>query len=85
MTLHGLATADGRTPTFAVTVPGMTSTEVAVAMAERDIAVWDGDYYALEIMRRLGLRDGAVRIGFVHYHTEDEVDRVLAELARLAA
>ena len=85
VTLHGLPTADGRTPTFAITVPGMTSTEVAVAMAERDIAVWDGDYYALEIMRRLGLADGAVRIGFVHYHTEDEVDRVLAELAQLAA
>jgi cysteine desulfurase family protein (TIGR01976 family) len=85
VTLHGLPTADGRTPTFAVSVPGMTSTEVAVAMAGRNIAVWDGDYYALEIMRRLGLRDGAVRIGFVHYHTEDEVDRVLAELARLVA
>jgi cysteine desulfurase family protein (TIGR01976 family) len=85
VTLHGLATADGRTPTFAVTVPGMTSTEVAVALAERDIAVWDGDYYALEIMRRLDLADGAVRIGFVHYHTEDEVDRVLTELARLVA
>jgi cysteine desulfurase family protein (TIGR01976 family) len=85
VTLHGLPTVDGRTPTFAVSVPGMSSTEVAVAMAERDIAVWDGDYYAFEIMRRLGLRDGAVRIGFVHYHTEDEVDRVLAELARLAA
>jgi cysteine desulfurase family protein (TIGR01976 family) len=85
MALHGLPTADGRTPTFAVSVPGMTSTEVAIAMAERDIAVWDGDYYAFEIMRRLGLRDGAVRIGFVHYHTEDEVDRVLAELARFVA
>jgi cysteine desulfurase family protein (TIGR01976 family) len=85
VTLHGLPTVDGRTPTFAATVPGMTSTEVAVAMAERDIAVWDGDYYAFEIMRRLGLTDGAVRIGFVHYHTEDEVDRVLAELARLVA
>jgi cysteine desulfurase family protein (TIGR01976 family) len=85
VTLHGLPTADGRTPTFAVSVPGMTSTEVAVAMAEQDIAVWDGDYYAFEIMRRLGLRDGAVRIGFVHYHTEDEVDRVLAALARLVA
>jgi len=82
--LHGLATMEGRTPTFAVSVPGMTSTEVAVAMTERDIAVWDGDYYAVEIMRRLGLAEGAVRIGFVHYHTEDEVDRVLAELAHLA-
>jgi cysteine desulfurase family protein (TIGR01976 family) len=83
--LHGLPTMQGRVATFAVTVPGMTSTEVAVAMAERDIAVWDGDYYAVEIMERLGLPDGAVRIGFVHYHTFDEVDRVLAELARLAS
>ncbi len=81
--LHGLPTMDGRTATFAVTVPGLAPTEVAVAMAEREIAVWDGDYYAVEIMRRLGLADGAVRIGFVHYHTTDEVDRVLAELARL--
>ena len=83
VTLHGLPTADARTPTFAVTVRGMTSTEVAVAMAERDIAVWDGDYYAFEIMQRLGLRDGAVRIGFVHYNTADEVDGLLAAIAAL--
>jgi cysteine desulfurase family protein (TIGR01976 family) len=83
--LHGLPTMDGRTPTFCLTVPGLSATEVAVHMAERDVAVWDGDYYAFEIMRRLGLRDGAVRIGFVHYHTEDEVDRALAELHTLAS
>ena len=34
-------------------------------------------------MKRLGLPDGAVRIGIVHYNTEDEVDRLLDELARL--
>ena len=41
--------------------------------------MWDGDYYAREIMVRLGLLEtgGAVRIGFCHYHTADEVDRVL--------
>ena len=31
-------------------------------------------------MRRLGLEAGAVRVGFVHYNTADEVDRLLAEL-----
>jgi selenocysteine lyase/cysteine desulfurase len=48
--------------------------------------VWDGNYYALEIMERLGLQDsgGAVRIGFCHYNTPAEVDRVLEELATLA-
>ncbi len=84
VTLYGLPTADGRTPTFALNVPGRTPTEVATALAERDIAVWDGNYYAVEIMQRLGLPDGAVRVGFVHYNTPEEADRVLAELARLS-
>ena len=34
-------------------------------------------------MNRLGLPDGAVRIGIVHYNTADEVDRLLDELSRL--
>ncbi len=46
--------------------------------------MWAGDYYAWEIMQRLGLEDGAVRAGFVHYTSEDEVDRLLAALAALA-
>ncbi|HKN80935.1 MAG TPA: cysteine desulfurase-like protein, partial [Actinomycetota bacterium] len=60
--------------------------ETAKTLAERGIFVWDGNYYALEIMERLGLQDsgGAVRIGFCHYHRPDEVDRVLEELATLA-
>jgi selenocysteine lyase/cysteine desulfurase len=45
--------------------------------------VWDGDYYAVEVMRRLGLEHGAVRVGFVHYNTVEEVDRLLAELRAL--
>ena len=38
------------------------------------------NYYALEVMKHLGLEDGAIRVGIVHYNTEDEVDRLLAEL-----
>jgi cysteine desulfurase family protein (TIGR01976 family) len=83
-TLHGLPTMEGRVPTFAFTVDGMTPREVAVRLDERDIAVWDGDYYAVEVMARLGLQpDGAVRAGFVHYNTAEEVDRLLAALEEL--
>ena len=57
---------------------------MAIALAERDLAVWHGNYYALETMGHLGLEDGAVRAGIVHYNTEDEVDRLLAGLADLA-
>ena len=59
--------------------------ETAKALGARGIFVWDGDYYAREIMVRLGLFDtgGAVRIGFCHYHSPDEVDRVLDALREL--
>ena len=68
-----------RTPTFALRIEGRTPREVAEAMGERGVFVWDGNYYALAIMERLGLEatGGAVRIGFCHYHTAAEVDRVL--------
>ena len=83
-TLHGIATMEGRTPTFAFTVAGHTPRAVAEHLAERQIAVWDGDYYAVEVMRRLGLQpEGAVRAGFVHYNTADEVDRLLSALKEL--
>ena len=58
-------------------VPGHSAERVAVFLAEREIAVWNGDYYAVETMKHLGLADGAVRAGIVHYNTEDEVDRLL--------
>jgi selenocysteine lyase/cysteine desulfurase len=75
---------DGRVPTFAFNVPGRSSEEVAIELAAREIAVWHGDYYALEIMRRLGLEEtGAVRAGFVHYNTAEEVDRLLTALDEL--
>ena len=82
--LHGPPSMEGRVPTFALTVPGRTPSEVASFLAERDIAVWAGNYYAVEVMERLGLADGAVRVGFLHYNTAEEVDQLVEELGRLA-
>jgi cysteine desulfurase family protein (TIGR01976 family) len=81
--LYGLPTMQGRVPTFCFNVQDHTSEEAATALAGRDLAVWHGDYYAVETMRHLGLADGAVRAGIVHYNTEEEVDRLLAALADL--
>ena len=83
--LHGLSTMEGRVPTFALTIDGIAPDEAARRLGERGLAVWHGNYYALEVMKRLGLEDsgGAVRAGIVHYNTADEVDRLLAELATL--
>ena len=57
-------TAD-RAPTLAFLVDGHTPNEVARALAAREIAVWDGNYYAVEVMDSYGLDidSGAVRAG----------------------
>jgi cysteine desulfurase family protein (TIGR01976 family) len=75
-----------RTPTFALRVGDQEPVGTATELGRRGIYVWDGHYYAITIMERLGLlgSGGAVRIGFCHYHTADEVDRVLQALADLA-
>ena len=79
--LYGAGTMEERVPTFAFRVEGTSPREVAEHLATRDIAVWDGDYYAVEAMTRLGLQpEGAVRAGFVHYNSFEEVDRLLAAL-----
>ena len=81
--LYGLNGMDGRVSTFAFNVEGRSPRDVAVQLGERGIAVWQGNYYAVEVMKRLGLDEGAVRAGIVHYNTAEEVDRLLAELGRL--
>jgi selenocysteine lyase/cysteine desulfurase len=80
--LFGLDVVEGRTPTFAIDVEGRDPHAVASALGDEGIFVWSGDYYAVEVMRRLGRPDsGLVRVGFVHYNTVAEVDRVLAAFA----
>jgi cysteine desulfurase family protein (TIGR01976 family) len=82
--LYGVPSMEGRVPTFAVTHPDRSPEELAARLGERDLATWPGNYYAVEVMDRLGLPDGTLRIGFVHYNTRDEVDRVLAAMQDLA-
>ena len=74
---------DGRVATFAFNVDGHGARETATKLGDRGFAVWQGNYYAMEVMQRLGLPEGAVRAGIVHYNTADEVDRLLAELETL--
>ena len=77
---------DERTPTFAVSLAGYTPPQLAQELAGQGIFVWDGHYYAVAVMERLGLLEqgGLVRIGFVHYNTAAEVDRLLQTLRDLA-
>src|SRR5918992_1686872 len=84
--LYGIPAVEGRTATFCFRVAAESPRRTAERLAEQGLYVWDGDYYALEPIRALGLADsgGAVRAGFLHYTSRDEVDRLLAALGELA-
>lgn len=74
-----------RVPTVIFEFEGFEPREVAEYLGAHNVFVWDGNYYALEVIRTLGYegRGGLVRIGLAHYNTAAEVDRVLNLLADL--
>lgn len=89
LTIYGLtdpARFAWRVPTVACRLAGLTPRQVAERLGEQGFFVWDGDYYALSVMQRLGLETtgGAVRIGPIHYNTLAEIDRLLDALQALA-
>ncbi len=71
-----------RVPTVSFTMQGRHPRQIADYLGQRGIFVWDGNYYALAIMERLGLQQGGgmVRVGLVHYNTRAEVERLAEEL-----
>ena len=73
---------DQRVPTVIFEVDGKDPAEVATRLGEQGIYVWDGNYYALAVMERLGLEEqgGMIRVGPVHYNTHDEIERFLDAL-----
>jgi cysteine desulfurase family protein (TIGR01976 family) len=84
ITVYGLPGMDGRVPTFLVNVDGVAAEDVAGRLAAAQIGVWAHDsWYSLGLYRRLGYAGKSVRIGFIHYNTEEEVDRLLDALAGL--
>jgi selenocysteine lyase/cysteine desulfurase len=86
VTVYGLPSMEGRVPTFLVNVDGVPAADVAARLAEQGMGVWAHDsWYSLGLFDRLGYEDQAVRIGFIHYNTVDEIDRLVAALNSFAA
>ena len=73
-----------RVPTFSFTHDRYKASEIAERLGDQGIFVWHGNFYALPLTEALGLEpDGLVRVGLLHYNTEQEVDRLVAALAEL--
>lgn len=86
--VHGLTDIERlseRAPTFAVSLAGHKPRDVAEYLGQQGIFVWDGHYYAVAVMDKLGKLDsgGLVRIGFAHYNTVDEIQRLISALKNL--
>ena len=84
--LYGPPTMADRVPTFAFTIEGWRPEEIASRLAARNIFVWAGHFYAIEVVARLGLADsgGLVRVGLAHYTLPGEIDELVAELQTIA-
>jgi selenocysteine lyase/cysteine desulfurase len=74
-----------RCPTLAFTREGFTPRAIATYLGDKGIFVWDGNYYAVSVTERLGLEGsgGMVRVGLVHYNTQEEIDRLLTALREM--
>lgn len=75
---------DKRMATVSIRKEGLTPEELALKLADQNIFVWNGNFYAVSISERLGVEQsgGLVRIGLAHYNTIEEIDRCLAVIDR---
>jgi cysteine desulfurase family protein (TIGR01976 family) len=82
VTIQGISAKDAedrRVPTVSFTHDSVAPDDIAKALAEQNIFVWSGDFYAMEVAKMLGIyaSGGALRIGPVHYNSVEEVDELL--------
>ncbi|MCX7689838.1 cysteine desulfurase-like protein [Thermoflexus sp.] len=88
VTVYGIRTMERwseRVPTLSFRAKKWDPREIATALGQKGIYVWDGNFYALGVTERLGLegQGGLVRVGALHYNTLEEVNRFLETLHRL--
>ncbi len=89
LTLYGLADEGRvaeRVPTFSFRLKDVPPRSVSEKLDAEGIYVWDGNFYALEAARRLGVEGsgGMVRAGGVHYNNPDDIDRFAKALLKIA-
>ena len=71
---------EGRVPTFLLNVEGVEAETVARTLGERGLGVWYADnWYCVGLTDRLP--EQSLRVGFIHYNTAAEIDRLVDELA----
>jgi selenocysteine lyase/cysteine desulfurase len=82
VTVYGPPPGSPRTATLSFTIEGVASTDAARRLAERGLFLSHGDFYALTVVKRLGLEpEGLIRAGCACYTTEEEIDRLISAIS----
>ncbi len=89
LTLYGPSDprkTDERVATFSFGLEEMHPRTVAEKLGKRNIYVWDGHYYAINVTEQLGLEEsgGMVRVGATHYNTIEEIRKLGEALTEIA-
>ena len=79
--LLGSDKAENRAPTVAIDL-GVSARPMAKALAARGIMAGDGDFYANRALCAMGVdpNQGVLRLSFVHYTNQAEIDKLLNAL-----
>ncbi len=85
VTLFGQNPDAIRTPTIAFTVKNVNSQTVSEKLATCGVFTSHGDFYAMTVIEKLGLSsDGLVRAGIACYTTNDEIERLIDGVQKIA-
>lgn len=84
--VYGPAEDYPRTSTVSFAVDGVHANKIGTHFNDRGLFVWDGDFYAIEIINnvlKMEEKGGLVRVGFAPYNIESDVDRVIEAIKEL--
>jgi len=83
--LIGSTSTSARAPTVAFRVSDQSPAELASRLAALNIGVGAGNFYAYRLLQALGIdpEQGVLRVSFVHYTSQAEVDRLIEALDHL--
>jgi cysteine desulfurase family protein (TIGR01976 family) len=74
-----------RAPTVSITLEKTGAGDAAAALGKEGVCVWDGHFYAARAVEVLGLTDrgGLLRTGVSMYSAREDLERLLAGIAKL--
>ena len=80
----GPVDTDRRAPTVSIVPLRRPVPDVAESLVERGMMVGTGDFYAPRLLEEMGIptSPGVLRMSFIHYTTEEEIDRLIEALDR---